>query len=67
VLLDEVRRANARRLLEDTEIPLSELAGILGYSEASAFTRAFRRWEGTSPARWRLTGKRSADAMLDAR
>ena len=66
VLLDEVRRANARRLLEDTEIPLSELAGILGYSEASAFTRAFRRWEGTSPARWRVSGQRRTPAVFDA-
>ena len=57
LLLDEVRRAQAHRLLEDTEIPLSELAGILGYSEASAFTRAFRRWEGMPPARWRVSGR----------
>jgi AraC-like DNA-binding protein len=32
---------------------LGEVASHLGYSEPSAFTRAFRRWSGESPSRWR--------------
>jgi AraC-like DNA-binding protein len=33
--------------------PISELAPLLGYSETSAFSRAFRRWFGVSPRQWR--------------
>jgi DNA topoisomerase-3 len=43
----------ARQLLEDTEVPLGQIAAALGYSEASAFTRAFRRWSGQTPTAWR--------------
>jgi AraC-like DNA-binding protein len=53
-LVDETRFEIARQLLSQTRIPLSEVAVALGYSEASAFTRAFRRWSGQSPATWRL-------------
>jgi AraC-like DNA-binding protein len=53
-LVDETRFEIARQLLSQTRIPLSEVAVALGYSEASAFTRAFRRWSGQSPAVWRL-------------
>jgi AraC-like DNA-binding protein len=53
-LVDETRFEIARQLLSQTRIPLSEVAVALGYSEASAFTRAFRRWSGQSPAAWRL-------------
>ena len=52
-LVDETRFEIARQLLSQTRIPLSEVAVALGYSEASAFTRAFRRWSGQSPAAWR--------------
>ena len=48
----------ARQLLEDTDVPLGEIAAALGYSEASAFTRAFRRWSGRTPTAWR-TGDHS--------
>jgi len=30
-----------------------QIAAMLDYADASAFTRAFRRWSGTTPARWR--------------
>ena len=48
-LVDETRFEIARQLLTQTRIPLSEVAVALGYSEASAFTRAFRRWSGQVP------------------
>ncbi len=51
-----VRFEIARQLLEDTEVPLGEIAAALGYSEASAFTRAFRRWSGRTPTAWRTDG-----------
>ena len=52
-LLDAHRSAEARRLLATTDRALSEIAADLGYAEQSAFTRAFVRWEGSAPLRWR--------------
>ena len=52
-LVAEARFEIARQLLSQTKIPLSQVAAALGYSEASAFTRAFRRWSGQTPTAWR--------------
>lgn len=54
-LVDEVRYDIARHLLGNASMPLAEVAVALGYSEASAFTRAFRRWSGMNPKAWRLS------------
>ena len=51
-LLLEVRRELALNYLKDREIQISELAFLLGYSEISAFSRAFHRWLGMSPSEW---------------
>ena len=40
----------ARRYLADPALSISEVAFLLGFSEPSAFHRAFRRWTGTTPA-----------------
>jgi AraC-like DNA-binding protein len=47
-LLDDVRRERALHLLEQGKI-ISEVSIALGFSEPSAFFRAFRRWTGASP------------------
>lgn len=52
-LVDESRFEIARRMLEDSSMDVRLIADMLGYADASAFTRAFRRWSGTTPARWR--------------
>lgn len=52
-VLDEVRFEAARQLLEMTQLPLTDIAASLGYSESSAFTRAFRRWCSMAPSRMR--------------
>jgi hypothetical protein len=52
-LVEEARFGLARQLLEDTDLPLAQIAATLGYADASAFSRAFRRWSGTAPSRWR--------------
>lgn len=47
--LDDVRRELAGQLLLQGTLALAEIAFLLGFSEASAFHRAFRRWNGSSP------------------
>ena len=54
-LVDECRFDIARRLLKETALDISSIAGSLGYARASVFIRAFRRWSGTTPAQWRAT------------
>lgn len=46
---DEVRTGLARRLLDSQVMTISEIAAELGYSEPSAFYRAFSKWSGGSP------------------
>lgn len=53
-LLSTVRREWSRHLLSDTELPVSEIAWILGYSDPTVFARAFRTWTACSPSEWRL-------------
>jgi AraC-like DNA-binding protein len=52
-LRDEACRNTAYELLTNTDRRAVDVATILGYSDPAAFTRAFRRWSGTTPAAWR--------------
>lgn len=52
-LLDQVRHHMARRLLDATDLDVGEIAFLLGFEELNSFHRAFRQWEGATPARWR--------------
>ncbi len=52
-LVSEVRRELAHHLLRDTELPVSEVAAILRYSDVAVFSRAFRGWSNASPHEWR--------------
>jgi AraC-like DNA-binding protein len=49
-LLDEVRKDLATDYVRDQGINLTEVAFILGFSELSAFSRAFKKWTGRSPS-----------------
>ena len=60
-VLDELRCQLARKYLQDQRLQLTEIADLLGYSEQSAFTRAFRRWTGITPHAYRHT--RSKDRL----
>jgi len=51
-LLETERRELASILLRD-DVSLADVSRSLGYSGASAFVRAFRRWHGTTPESWR--------------
>ncbi len=53
LLLDDTRYRLAQDYLADRRLQLSEVAQLLGYSEQSAFNRAFRRWSGSTPRVWR--------------
>jgi len=53
VVLDAVRRGLAESYLADSGVSIPEVAFMLGFSEQSSFHRAFQRWTGCAPGRWR--------------
>ena len=52
-LLEDVRCERARQLLEDSRMPIGEIAASLHYSTPGAFSRAFKAWTGKTPRQWR--------------
>ena len=52
-LLDALRRGMAQTYLADAQIAISEVSYLLGFSEQSAFNRAFKRWTGATPLEFR--------------
>ncbi|MDD3518737.1 MAG: AraC family transcriptional regulator [Chromatiales bacterium] len=52
-LLDETRRELAGDYVRRTDLPLNRIADLLGFAEAASFSRAYRRWYGSPPARHR--------------
>jgi AraC-like DNA-binding protein len=55
-LVAETRRTLAVRLLKESKHSLGEISFLLGFSEPSAFHRAFKRWTGQTPAEAREGG-----------
>jgi AraC-like DNA-binding protein len=53
----ELKTDLARRYLRDGDLPISQIAWLLGYREVSAFTHAFKRWTGTAPRQSRAQGR----------
>lgn len=51
-VVEEVRAELAKDYLSN-DASLSQVAFLLGFSEQSSFNRAFRRWTGMAPGRWR--------------
>jgi AraC-like DNA-binding protein len=49
----EAQSALARELLVETDYSIAEIAFLTGFSEQSTFSRAFKRWVGEAPARYR--------------
>jgi AraC-like DNA-binding protein len=58
-ILDGLRSALARRYLAESDMLISEIAWLLGYSEVANFTHAFHRWTGTNPRTERAKARRS--------
>lgn len=52
-VVDSVREAQALRLVKQPGLSLAEIASALGFSDARSFTRAFKRWTGSTPGRFR--------------
>jgi AraC-like DNA-binding protein len=52
-VLDQTRHELAQGYLDDQTKSVTEVAFLLGFSEQSAFTRAFKRWSGISPSGYR--------------
>jgi len=48
-LVEDVRRGAALHYLASTDHTVEDIAFLLGFSESSAFVRAFKRWQGVSP------------------
>jgi AraC-like DNA-binding protein len=71
-ILDDSREALALNLIKDLEIPLYEISFLVGFTEPSAFYKAFRRWTGKRPGDYRQdvvqqsTRKVSVNAVLNA-
>ncbi|WP_238371845.1 AraC family transcriptional regulator [Heliomarina baculiformis] len=61
-LVAEARRRLARKLLRRSEYSLAEIAFLTGFSEQSAFTRAFKRGEGITPRAFRQSTLSTAHA-----
>jgi len=64
-LVSQTRFELAKQLLENTELPLSEIAAALRYADAAVFSRAFRAWSMTSPREWRARRDRMSAARVD--
>jgi AraC-like DNA-binding protein len=52
-IVEGLRKELALRLLQDSDLVLTEIAFLLGYTEVSTFSHAFKRWTGRSPAAFR--------------
>jgi AraC-like DNA-binding protein len=50
---DAIRCDMAQNLLANPEIPITDVADRTGFSESAAFSRAFKKWTGMSPAHYR--------------
>lgn len=57
-LVRAARQELALHYVRSSDMRLTEVALALGYSEQSAFSRAFRQWTGMSPQRYRTTARR---------
>jgi AraC-like DNA-binding protein len=57
-LRDEIRRAYAITLLEQSAVGIDQVAHELNYADAATFVRAFQRWTGESPSTYRKRVRR---------
>ena len=56
-LVDEARRTAAERYLADGRFPLAEISFLLGFQDPATFSKAFKRWTGTTPGAYRIAAR----------
>jgi AraC-like DNA-binding protein len=59
-LVDDTRQRLALQYIKEEKDTLTQIAFMLGYSDVSAFNRAFKRWTGTAPLQYRRTVAKQA-------
>ena len=52
-VMENLRTALALQYMEQPNMPITEITFLLGFSDSSSFSRAFRRWTGKSPSDYR--------------
>ena len=57
-LLNETRHELVRQYLGNASVEITEAAFLIGYEDPNSFYRAFRSWEGKTPAEWRAANER---------
>jgi AraC-like DNA-binding protein len=55
-ILNETRKRMAQQFLQQPDTSVCDTAFLLGFSDQSAFTHAFRRWTGQTPRQYRMKG-----------
>lgn len=65
--LRQLRLADAKRLLRDTDLPVSTISDLLGYGNPNYFCNVFREETGVSPRKFRQQQGRSAGEAAEAR
>jgi AraC-like DNA-binding protein len=63
-LVEETRRTLARAYVEDRSLSMNEITYLLGFSNASNFSRAFKRWTGQSPRSARREARDRGSSVL---
>jgi AraC-like DNA-binding protein len=65
-LMDATRQALACAYLDDASISIGEIAYLVGFSDTSNFTRAFKRWTGVSPSSHRAKSAHAANRETES-
>lgn len=64
LIRDDVRNGLAKSCLRETELSVAEIGTLLGFEDTANFRRAFRRWNGCSPQKFR-TARLGAGPMAE--